>query len=257
MTTTTTSAVRVCLPDAWWERIEPLLPPRKPHTLGCHRPRVDDPKAIEAIFFVLRTGCQWNAPESDGPLLQSCCPSPLPSVGGSRCLPGALEARLVATTTPCKGMDWEGLAMDGAMTKAPLGETGGQASDRSRPQANPVHPQGMVWTRATTSTRYGTGGPSSSVPPISGRGVRRRKPSSKLDTKRVWVVERTHRWMNRFRRVLIRWDKNWHLSRVAAFDVCLYRLQTIRPIGIGSWLTGQSLTHYATCLALGGGSYPG
>jgi putative transposase len=24
---------------------------------------------------------------------------------------------------------------------------------------------------------------------------------------RRWVVERTHRWMNRFRRVLIRWDK--------------------------------------------------
>ena len=26
-------------------------------------------------------------------------------------------------------------------------------------------------------------------------------------TPRRWVVERTHRWMNRFRRVLIRWDK--------------------------------------------------
>jgi putative transposase len=26
-------------------------------------------------------------------------------------------------------------------------------------------------------------------------------------TARRWVVERTHSWMNRFRRVLIRWDK--------------------------------------------------
>ena len=25
---------------------------------------------------------------------------------------------------------------------------------------------------------------------------------------RRWVVERTHRWMNRFRRILIRWDKS-------------------------------------------------
>ena len=25
---------------------------------------------------------------------------------------------------------------------------------------------------------------------------------------RRWVVERTHSWMNRFRRVLVRWDKN-------------------------------------------------
>jgi putative transposase len=24
---------------------------------------------------------------------------------------------------------------------------------------------------------------------------------------RRWVVERTHRWMNRFRRLLVRWDK--------------------------------------------------
>jgi putative transposase len=25
---------------------------------------------------------------------------------------------------------------------------------------------------------------------------------------RRWVVERTHSWMNRFRRILIRWEKN-------------------------------------------------
>ena len=25
---------------------------------------------------------------------------------------------------------------------------------------------------------------------------------------RRWVVERTHSWMNRFRRLLVRWDKN-------------------------------------------------
>src|SRR6266540_2756246 len=50
-----------CIPDALWERIEPLLPPRKPHPLRCHRSRVDDRKAMDAIFFVLRTGCQWGA----------------------------------------------------------------------------------------------------------------------------------------------------------------------------------------------------
>ena len=30
---------------------------------------------------------------------------------------------------------------------------------------------------------------------------------------RRWVVERTHSWMNRFRRVLIRWDKKEQLQR--------------------------------------------
>src|SRR3954469_18908716 len=54
------------LPDELWERIVPLLPPRKPHPLGCHRPRVDDRQAMDAIFFVLRTGCQWNALHATG-----------------------------------------------------------------------------------------------------------------------------------------------------------------------------------------------
>jgi transposase len=48
------------MPDELWERIEPLLPPRQPHPLGCHRPRVADRQAIDAICFVLRTGCQWT-----------------------------------------------------------------------------------------------------------------------------------------------------------------------------------------------------
>ena len=49
------------IPDEVWARIVPLLPPRKPPPLGCHRPRVDDRRAMEAIFLVLRTGCQWKA----------------------------------------------------------------------------------------------------------------------------------------------------------------------------------------------------
>ncbi len=54
------------IPDALWERIEPLLPPRPPHPLGCHHPRVPDRKAMDAIFFVLRTGCHWNALNATG-----------------------------------------------------------------------------------------------------------------------------------------------------------------------------------------------
>ena len=42
-------------PDAWWAEIEPLLPPRKRHPLGCHNPRVDDRRAMDAIVFRLRT----------------------------------------------------------------------------------------------------------------------------------------------------------------------------------------------------------
>ena len=42
-------------------QIAPSLPPRKPHPLGSHWPRVNDRKAMDAMWFVLRTGCQWNA----------------------------------------------------------------------------------------------------------------------------------------------------------------------------------------------------
>jgi transposase len=55
-----------CIPDELWERIQPLLPPPKPHPLGCHNPRVPDRSAMNGIFFVLRTGCQWNALNATG-----------------------------------------------------------------------------------------------------------------------------------------------------------------------------------------------
>ena len=58
------------IPDELWARIQPLLPPRKPHPLGCHRPRVDDRRAMDAIFFVLRTGMPVERPERHGPLFQ-------------------------------------------------------------------------------------------------------------------------------------------------------------------------------------------
>src|ERR671930_7097 len=48
-------------------QVEPLLPKHvTPHPLGCHRKRVDDRSAMNAIFFVLKTGCQWNALNATG-----------------------------------------------------------------------------------------------------------------------------------------------------------------------------------------------
>jgi hypothetical protein len=55
--------------DKPWQQIEPLLSPRKPHPLGCHNPRVPDRKAMNAIFFVLRTGLPLERPERHRHLL--------------------------------------------------------------------------------------------------------------------------------------------------------------------------------------------
>src|SRR5919197_1151074 len=55
------------IPDALWNEIQPLLPKHVTHyPLGCHRKRVDDRSAMNAIFFVLKTGCQWNALNATG-----------------------------------------------------------------------------------------------------------------------------------------------------------------------------------------------
>lgn len=47
------------LPDALWERIQPLLPPQPPKPDGG-RPRVPDRAALTGILFVLKTGCPWE-----------------------------------------------------------------------------------------------------------------------------------------------------------------------------------------------------
>lgn len=45
------------IPDELWARIEPLLPPKRPHPKGG-RPWASDRQMMDAIFYVLRTGIQ-------------------------------------------------------------------------------------------------------------------------------------------------------------------------------------------------------
>lgn len=50
------------MPDQQGANVVPFLPASKPHLLSCNRPRVDDRKAMVAIFYRLRT--EWK-PESE------------------------------------------------------------------------------------------------------------------------------------------------------------------------------------------------
>ena|SRR5437868_11373667 len=43
------------IPERVWAHMEPLLPERPAHPLGCHDPRVPDRDAMNAILLVLRT----------------------------------------------------------------------------------------------------------------------------------------------------------------------------------------------------------
>jgi transposase len=106
------------IPDELWERIEPLIPPECPKPKGG-RPRMPNRKAMDAIFYVLRTGCQWKAlPRSLG------APSTVHDRFQEWRKAGVFH-RLwqsgLLEYDASKGLEWEWQAMDGAMTKAPLG----------------------------------------------------------------------------------------------------------------------------------------
>jgi transposase len=108
------------IPDELWAKIEPLLPPPKPHPLGCHRRRVPNRAAMDAIFFVLRTGCQWNALN-----VTSICHSSSAHRRFQEWTEAGVFQKLWAQGLldydAEHGIEWRWQAMDGAMTKAPLG----------------------------------------------------------------------------------------------------------------------------------------
>lgn len=117
--------------DELWKKIEPLLPPPKPKKKSG-RPRKDDRKIMTAIFYILRTGCQWKAlPRSLG------APSTVHDRFQEWRKAGLFEKMRKAGFLEYddkKGIEWKRQSMDGAMTKAPLGGegTGANPTDRGK-----------------------------------------------------------------------------------------------------------------------------
>lgn len=110
-----------CIPDVVWDRIITLLSSsiRRRKKKKAGRPRMNDRTAMSAIFYVLRTGCQWNA---------------LPrSLGASSTVhdrfqewrkAGVFKRMWIdglSVYDKKTGIDWKWQAMDGVITKAPLG----------------------------------------------------------------------------------------------------------------------------------------
>jgi putative transposase len=212
---------------------------------------MDDQKAFEAMFYILRTGIQWKA-------LPRClgASSTVHDRFQQWCEEGVFRKLWASNLLEYdirEGLDWLWQAIDGAMTKAPLGgeATGPNPTDR-----------GKCGTKRHLLTE-GSGLPISIV--VTGAN---RHDKTQVDTvlcempllpplptpedpqhfcgdkgydyddvrhevhswgytdhikhrgeeaweqayvpgyrARRWVVERTHSWINRFRRLLIRWEK--------------------------------------------------
>lgn len=117
------------LPDAIWDRMEPLLPKlRKNRKDG--RPWVANRRIADGHFYVLRTGCQWKAvpPEfgSGSTLHRRFQQRVQRGVFRELWKAGLLEYGAL------KSIQWDWQSLDGAMTKAPLGgEKNREKPDRS------------------------------------------------------------------------------------------------------------------------------
>ena len=95
------------IPDELWAKIQPLLPPGKPHPLGCHRPRVDDRKAMDAIFYRLRTRMSMESARCHRDLFKQQRPSAFSGMDPSRCFSAVMGAR----STRLRGVGGSGLGM--------------------------------------------------------------------------------------------------------------------------------------------------
>jgi transposase len=129
--------------DELWKKIEPLLPKHvNTHKFGGGRPRADDRACMDGIFFVLRTGCQWNALNETG-----ICSSSTAHLRFQEWTAAGVFQKLWAMSLEdydqLKGIDWSWQSMDGAMTKAPLGgekmRSQPHGSGQRRRQAQPAH----------------------------------------------------------------------------------------------------------------------
>ena len=98
----------------------PLLPEhRTHHPLGTHRKRVDNRAAMNAIFFVLRTRCQWNALNATGICSSSSAHRRFQEWRDAGVFERFWQNGLLACEQ-LDAIDWSWLSMDGCMTKSPL-----------------------------------------------------------------------------------------------------------------------------------------
>ena len=238
------------MPDEMWELMEEILPSYGQSSKGG-RPRADLRGVADAIFYRLRTGCQWNAipPELAPGSTAHDYYQEWTALG----IFEQLWSIAVETYDELVGLDREWQSVDGAMTKAPIGgeDTGKNPTDRGKrgtkrsvqtdgggipigltvAGAN-VHDTKLLQQTIEDSIEravaelheeehlcldkaYDSAAIRKMVASvykytahIRSRGEEQRELDRESGERpRRWVVERTHGWLNRFRAILIRWDK--------------------------------------------------
>lgn len=115
----TTTGFRIS--DPLWDRLQPLLPVHvNTHRFRGGRPRKPDRACADAIFYVLRTGCQWQALDQTELVRHSTAHDRFQEWVQADVFLKLWKAG-VEQFDELKGIAWDFSSMDGAMTKAPLG----------------------------------------------------------------------------------------------------------------------------------------
>ena len=137
------------MPDAFWGKVQPLLPPARPKSRG--RTPLDQRQVFNGMLYVLRTGCQWKMlPRKYG--------------SGSSChryfqawvrrgVFRKLWRRCLAEYDDLKGVAWRWQSLDSVTIQAPVKglAKGGSTSDRTRRIAVRTERNGMSGSTAKAS----------------------------------------------------------------------------------------------------------
>src|ERR671912_633108 len=185
--------------DEFWEKVQPLIPPTPSHAKGG-RTRMDDRQAFAAMIYVLRTGIQWNAlPRQMGAsstvhdryqewerlgffeqLWQA-------GAGGG---PNRHDSRLLVAT------------LDGLVVARPARE-----GEKDSPEQHLCLDAAYDSDEVRQELEARSYEPHISPADERKRSERKRARQHPGGRARRWVVERTHSWLNRSRRLLVRWEK--------------------------------------------------
>ena len=195
------------LPDALWEKVEPLLPrPKRRRFRHPGRRPLDRRRVLTGILFVLRTGIRWND-----------LPSEMGCGSGSRCrrylkawhrnrVWDRLHALLLTELDDAGAIDWSRAGVDGSFVRALGGgsKTGPSPVDRGRKGSKHhavVDPHGIPLGATTTAANVPdvTALPEvvDAVPVVRGRRKRRKRRPKKLYADRAYDSDPHRRRMRR------------------------------------------------------------
>src|SRR6266567_4343215 len=181
------AAMKPLVPDALWERLQPLLPPvpeRRFRFPG--RKPLDYRKILTGILFVLKTGIAWDdLPAELGCGCGKTCRHYL-QVWHQAGVWRQLHALLLAELNGADQIDWQRALIDASFAKAPEGgeDTGPNPTDRSKSGSKHhvlTDAQGIPLAATVTAANVNevtqTFHVLTAMPPVGGKpGPKREKP---------------------------------------------------------------------------------